>query len=483
MARQRKFYYSPGFKKKLRTVYEVLFSVFFVLAAPYYFWRMQRRGEWRQGFSQRFGHFDAPIKQALTNRQVLWIHAVSVGEVNLCTQLINAIEPRVPNIKFVVSTTTTTGMRELQRRLPTRVTRIYYPVDALRYVRRAQALMNPIAIVLIEAEIWPNFLWRAEEVGIPVFLANARLSPRSLPRYKFWSWIFRPLFSAFAGVTCQNEADAKNLEAVGCNPDVIRVVGNMKFDAAAGFSELRTLDTHKMLLQAGWTEGAPVIVAGSTHDGEEFLLLDIAKRLREKFPDLFLIIVPRHFERCKELQRKMKARGIRCLARTEIFRNVQLKPGEIDCLLVNTTGELKFFYKNADIAFVGKSITAEGGQNPIEPAAQGKAVVYGPHMENFADISRAFLEANAAIQVADASELERVFEALLADPDRRAVMGATAKKVVAENLGAITRTVEMILPALERYGMRVEPPAEAGDESSSDGGGLQGVAGSPDGEN
>ena len=460
MPRLRKFYDSPGFKRYTRNVYNVLFTFFFFLASPYYFWRMRRRGDWQKGFSQRFGYFDAPVKQALTNRQVVWIHAVSVGEVNLCTQLVNVLEPRVPNVKFVVSTTTTTGMKELARRLPTRVTRIYYPVDSLKFVRRAQALINPVAIVLIEAEIWPNFLWRAEEVGIPVFLANARLSPRSLPRYKRFTWIFRPLFGAFAGVTCQNEADAKNLLDVGCQPEAVRVVGNMKFDAAAGFSELRTLDTKKMLLQAGWIEGAPVIVAGSTHDGEEMLLVEIAQRLRQKFPDLFLVIVPRHFERCKELLKKFKARGIRSLPRTEIFRNVQYAPGELDCLLVNTTGELKFFYERADVAFIGKSLTAEGGQNPIEPAAQGKAVVFGPHMENFADISRAFVEAGAAVQIADADELECVFGELLADAARRAAMGANAKAVVAENLGAVTRTVEMILPALEKYGMRVEPPDE-----------------------
>jgi 3-deoxy-D-manno-octulosonic-acid transferase len=460
MPRTRKFYDSPGFKRHLRTGYNVLFTIFFVLTSPYYFWRMRRRGEWQRGFTQRFGSFDAPIKQALTNRQVVWIHAVSVGEVNLCTQLINALEPRVPNIKLVVSTTTTTGMRELQRRLPTRVTRIYYPIDTLKIVRRTQALMNPVAIVLIEAEIWPNFLWRAEEVGIPVFLANARLSPRSLPRYKRFAFLFRPLFGSFAGVTCQNEADAKHLLAVGCQPEAVRVVGNMKFDAAAGFSELRTLDTKKMLLQAGWIEGAPVIVAGSTHEGEELLLVETVRRLRETHPGLFLVLVPRHFERCKQLLKQFKARGIRCLPRTEIFRNVQVPPGELDCLLVNTTGELKFFYERADIAFIGKSLTAEGGQNPIEPAAQGKAVVFGPHMENFADIARAFLEAGAAVQIADEAELERAFRELLGDPARRAAMGATAKTVVAENLGAITRTVEMILPALEKYGMRVEPPAK-----------------------
>ena len=457
MARHGSFSDSPGFRKKIRTTYNVVFYIFFALASPYYFWRLQRRGDWKNGFAQRFGKYDAPIKQALTNRHVLWIHAVSVGEVNLCTQLINALEPRVPNIKFVVSCTTTTGMKELEKRLPSRVTRIYYPIDSEKIVRRAQATVNPQAIVLIEAEIWPNFLWRAADLGLPTFLANARLSPRSFPRYKRFSWLFRPLFRAFVGVSCQNEEDAERLIAVGCRPQAVRVVGNMKFDAAAGFSELSKLDTRTMLLQAGWKEDAPVLVAGSTHDGEEILMVEIAKRLRARFPNLFLIIVPRHFERCKEIARKFKANGIKFYNRTDVFRDVQLQPGEIDCLLVNTTGELKFFYQPADVVFVGKSITAEGGQNPIEPAALGKAVVFGPHMENFTDIARTFIAAHAAMQVADAPELEHAIGGLLADPARRQAMGLAAKAVVAENLGAVHRTVDMILPFLGKRGMHIAP--------------------------
>ena len=460
MPRRHSFTDSPGFQKKLRTIYNILFAIFFVLASPYYFWRLRRRGDWQRGFAQRFGRYDAPVKQALTNRHILWIHAVSVGEVNLCTQLINALEPRVPNIKFVVSCTTTTGMKELQRRLPSRVTRIYYPIDLEKIVRRALATVNPQALVLIEAEIWPNFLWRADDLGLPVFLANARLSPRSFPRYKRFGWIFRPLFRSFVGVSCQNEEDAQGLIAVGCKPAAVRVVGNMKFDAAAKFSDLKNLDVRKILLQAGWVEGAPVIVAGSTHDGEEMLLVEMAKRLRTRFPTLFLVIVPRHFERCKDLVKKFKARGIKSHNRTDIFRNVQLQPGEIDCLLVNTTGELKFFYEQADVVFVGKSLTAEGGQNPIEPAALGKAVIFGPHMENFTDIARAFLAANAVVQVADAPQLEQALGDLLADAPRRASMGHTAKAVVADNLGAVTRTVDMILPYLEQRGMHVLPPED-----------------------
>ncbi len=438
----------------MRTLYNILFLIFFAVSSPYYFWRMKRRGGWRHNFGQRFALYDAALKQALTNRHVIWIHAVSVGEVNLCTQIIQALEPRVPNAKFVVSCTTTTGMAELKRRLPTRVSKIYYPVDRRKFVRRALSVINPQAVILVEAEIWPNFIWRVRDLKIPLILANARLSDRSFPRYKKFGWLFRPLFGAFTGVGCQNEEDARRLREVGCSPEAVRVVGNLKFDAAK-FTEQRTLDVRGMLRQLGVADDAPILVAGSTHDGEELLLTDMARRLREKVPKLFLILVPRHFERCPELAQKLRARGAQFMLRSEIFASTKVEPGALDTLLVNTTGELKFFYEPATVVFVGKSLTAIGGQNPIEPGAQGKAIVCGPNMQNFTDITRAFLRRNAAVQVKSPETLEVAIGELLADAERRAALGRAALEVVAENLGAVERTVEMILPQLESRGIFV----------------------------
>ena len=439
----------------MRILYNILFLFFFAVASPYYFWRMRRRGGWRAGFGQRFSIYDSPLKQALTNRHVIWLHAVSVGEVNLCTQLISALEPRVPNVKIVVSCTTSTGMAELRRRLPTRISKIYYPIDRRKYVRRALATINPQAIVLVEAEIWPNFLWRAASLKIPVFLANARLSDRSYPRYKKFGFLFRPLFRSFAGVGCQNEEDAVRLRAVGCQENAVRVVGNLKFDAAK-LTEISTLDVRGMLRQLGVPDDTLILVAGSTHDGEEMILADMARRLREKFPKLFLVLVPRHFERCKDIGQTLKARGVKFVFRSEIFAGTHLPPAGLDCLLVNSTGELKFFYEPATVVFVGKSLTAIGGQNPVEPAAQGKAVVFGPNMQNFTDITRSLLRQNAAVQVNSPEELERALGELLADAPRRAALGRAALALVAENLGAVERTVEMILPHLERRGILVE---------------------------
>ncbi|MFO1513337.1 MAG: 3-deoxy-D-manno-octulosonic acid transferase [Verrucomicrobiota bacterium] len=442
----------------MRTLYNILFLFFFVLASPYYFWRMLRRGNWQAGFGERFGEYDTKLKQALTNRHALWLHAVSVGEVNICTHLIRALEPRVPNAKIVVSTTTTTGMGELKKKLPTHVSKIYYPVDRRKYVSRAQSLISPEAIVLVEAEIWPNFIWRAQQQRIPLFLVNARLSERSYRGYKRFGFLFRPLFAAFTGVGAQNETDAVRLRELGCRPEAIHIVGSLKFDAAK-LDERRTLDVRGLLRQLGVPENAPLFVCGSTHAGEEAVLAEVFLRLRQRFPDLFLVLVPRHFERSREAAKDLEARGVKFAYRNEVsgHNRPNYEPGELQCLLVNTTGELKFFYEQAAVIFVGKSLTAHGGQNPIEPGALGKAMVFGPNMENFADVVRSFLAKDGAVQVKDAAGLENALADLLSNPARREQFGRNARQVVSENLGAVDRTVEMIIQGIKDSGVYVAP--------------------------
>ncbi len=434
-------------KSGVRTLYNILFTVGFILSSPYYFLRMRRRGNWQKGFAERFGKYDANLKQAITNRYTLWMHAVSVGEVNVCTHLIRALEQRLPNLKVVVSTTTTTGMGELRRKLPNHISKIYYPIDRRHYVSRAFSTIRPEAVVLVEAEIWPNFLWRAHSQHIPVFLVNARLSDRSYRGYKRFGLLFKPLFGSLTGVGAQNEADAARLRTLGCRPDKIRVVGGLKFDAAK-LAERRLLDVPAMLRQVGVRPGARILIGGSTHPGEEAILAEQFLRLRARFPDLMLVLVPRHFERSREVGRELQARGLKFAYRSEIMSHTQFEPGEIDCLIVNTTGELRYFYEHATVIFIGKSLVGQGGQNPIEPGALGKAMVFGPNMQNFAEVVRGFLEQNGAVQARDPAELEQVLGELLADEPRREQLGQNALKVVHQNLGAIDRTVDMIVEHL-----------------------------------
>jgi len=442
----------------VRLIYNIFFTIFFALSAPYYFVRLVRRGNWRTGFWQRFGIYDGNFKQSITNRHVLWMHAVSVGEVNLCTQLIRALEPRMPNLKIVVSTTTTTGMGELKKKLPSHIGRIYYPIDRWKYVARALGTIHPKAIVLVEAEIWPNFIWRAREQGIPLFLVNARLSGRSYRGYRRFAFLFRPLWASLAGVGAQNEADAARLNELGCRPEAVHVIGSLKFDAAR-LDERRVLDVPGMLRQLGVPARARVLLGGSTHAGEEAVLAEQFLRLRERYPDLFLVLVPRHFERGKDVGRELRGHGVKFVYRSEVTPHARFRPGDVDCLLVNTTGELRLFYASADVIFVGKSLTAQGGQNPIEPGALGKAMVFGPNMQNFADVVRDFVAQDGAVQVQNAAELENVLAELLADEARRRQLGRNALKVVRQNLGAINRTVEMIVRHLGGGELYVAPEA------------------------
>jgi 3-deoxy-D-manno-octulosonic-acid transferase len=442
----------------VRAIYNILFSIFFVLSSPYYFYRMARRGNWGAGFWERFGNYDAKLKQALTNRHILWVHAVSVGEVNLLVHFIHAVEKRAPNLKFVVSTTTTTGMGILRQRLSPHISKIYYPIDRAGIVTRALSTVHPDAIVLFETEIWPNFIWQAKKRGIPLFLANARLSNRSFRGYRRFGLLFRSLFGSFEGIAAQDEVAAERFRAVGAPPDRVRVTGNLKYDTAAA-TEPGGMDVSGLLKQVGVNgdSDTPILVGGSTHDGEEVILAEIAQRLRTQIPKLFLILVPRHFERSNDVARQLRERGVKLFFRTAIRPDTRLAPGEIDCLLVDTTGELRFFYEHATVVFVGKSLTAEGGQNVVEPGASGKAIVFGPNMQNFADIARRFVEKSGAVQVRDAADLEKVLGELLEDQYQRAELGRNALQVIAENLGAMERTVGMVLEKLRTMDVYIVP--------------------------
>lgn len=440
----------------MRFWYNIVFTIFFLLSAPYYFLRMRRRGAWQQGFRQRFGQFDSKLKMALTNRHVLWIHAVSVGEVNIATQLISAIETRLPNIKIVVSTTTSTGMGELRKRLPSHIEKIYFPIDFRKYVSRALRIISPEAIVLVEAEIWPNFLWSARARGIPTFLVNARLSDRSFRGYRRFGFLFRSVFRSFAGVGVQNEADAARLIKLGSRPEAVHVVGNLKFDGVE-LNERPAIEVPGMLHRIGVDPKRPLLVAGSTHAGEEALLGRVYQKLRHDFPELFLIVVPRHFERGNEAAKDLQAQGLRVTFRTEVSGSTHMKPGETDALLVNTTGELRAFYREAALVFVGKSLCGEGGQNPIEPAALGKPILFGPNMQNFASITQIILAASGAVQVADEAALELALRELLRDPAKARAIGENAARVVQANKGSIERTVDLIARHLKNEEVYVDP--------------------------
>lgn len=432
----------------LRALYNVVFVLLFVLSAPWYLRRMIRRGNWKAGFWQRFGCYSKAVRARLASdgKPVIWFHAVSVGEVNSCLRLMASLRPLLRDWAFVISTTTTTGMELIRRRAEPEITAVYYPVDLPWSVNAALTAINPRAIVIIEAEVWPNMIWAASRRGVRLFLANARLSERSYRGYRALAWLFRPVFQSFSVVFAQLESDVPRLEALGVPRERIHVVGNFKFDAVE-LDPVVPAELAAAIGQLGLPETARVILGGSTHAGEETVLARIYLDLKSRVSDLILFLVPRHFERAAAVAAELERLGLRVVRRS-LLGGGNVAPEHVDCLLVDTTGELKYLYKYATVVFVGKSLTAHGGQNPIEPAAAGKPVVFGPYMENFESIARAFVEAGAAVQVRNQAELAHVIEQMVLDPERRRRMGEAARSVVVRYRGATDRAAVLLAELL-----------------------------------
>ena len=436
---------TSGSPLMVQWIYRCLFNIGLLASFPYYFRRMTRRGGWKDRVGQRFGKYDVDFIDSCRQGKYIWIHAVSVGEVHLYLSLVKRLQEKLSDCKIIVSATTTTGMGEWKKKLPPDVETCFYPIDRRPWVRRAMEVIQPKAIILSEAEVWPNFLWEARQRDIPVFLVNARISEKSFNRYKKIGFLFRPLFQSFSRVGTQNKSDADRLKELGCDEERIRVTGNMKFDAALQGIGKPVLDVRQLFKDTGMTDSSLVILGSSTHPGEEVILGQIYTDLKPKFPSLKLVIVPRHFERARAAGQDLKSAGVSVSYRSEWKKeNPGEKPHHPDCLIVDSTGELASLYAYVDLVFIGKSLCARGGQSPIEAAAAGKAMVMGPNMQNFKAVTRTFLAQKAAIQVSYQDSLKSAIEGLLEDENSRLELGVKAREVVNQNLGAVERSLEML---------------------------------------
>jgi len=431
----------------VRKLYNILTIAATAVKTPLDWLRFRRRGNWRPLFRQRYGQYDSKFKQSLTNRDAIWIHAESVEEINLCTQIIRVLEPRIPNVKIVASARTSAGIGELTRKLPSQIGKVYFPLDRRSAVGRALITIRPMAIILVEAAIRPNYLWRAAELKMPVFLVNSRIPEASRRRYQRFGFLFRPLFASLAGVCARDAADATRLRALGCRSETILLTGELPHEAAR-LQERRVLDVPTMLRQMGVAPDARLLVAGGTCDGEEAMLVERFQNLRARFPDLFLVLAPRRFERCRELGGLLRSRQIKFVYRNEITPATQLAPDTVECLMLNTSGELRFFCDRASLTVVGSSLSGDGAQDPIELGMAAKPMVFGPKTGPFAPLVQAFTQHGGAVQVHSPDELEQTLAELLTDEPRRQQMGRNTIGVVRQNLAAIDRTVELIIKHL-----------------------------------
>jgi 3-deoxy-D-manno-octulosonic-acid transferase len=419
----------------VRFFYNLLFPIVLLLLLPGFLIRMTRRGNYRHKFGQRFGIYSAGVREKIAGTNRVWVHAVSVGEVNIALKLIQSMREADPELAFVLSTTTSTGFKLAVSRKSAWLEPIYNPLDFYPVARRVVRLIRPRCLILVEAEIWPNILWEVRRMGAKAALVNARLSPRSEKRYRAARWITAPVFNQLHLLCLQEARDTDRWKSLGLDPAKLVLTGSIKFDDSAT-APRPVRDFWPVLEEIGVPKNTPILLGGSTFEGEELILAEVYKELRQSHPDLFLILVPRHHERAEMVARQLEGAGLTVMRRTQPFAE-----GKPDVLLVDTTGELAGWYLCASVVFVGKSLCAKGGQNPAEPVTAGVPVIFGPHMQNFSTLVRAFLQVDGAIEVDDAHEIRNAIESLLANPARRADMVANAAKCLEIHRGATQRTI------------------------------------------
>ena len=423
----------------IRFLYNLLWPLGLLIFLPGYIAKMIRRGGYREKFGQRLGIYDDAVRNRLSNRCSTWLHAVSVGEVNIALKLANALRVFEPNLHCVLTTTTTTGFALARKTAPAWIEVMYTPLDYWPIMRRAFSVIRPARIVLVEAEVWPNLAAAAHARRIPLALVNARLSPRSERRYLRVRFLVAPMFRLLDLVCVPELRDVERWTALGIPRNRIHVTGSIKFDSDV---QAQSVPVAVSLWDAS-AETTPrlVLFGGSTHRGEEVILARVFLRLREQFPSLRLFLAPRHVERLQEIRAQLDALPLRVTLASE---NIGDGAADADCMLLDTTGELQRWYRVATVVFMGKSLTAHGGQNPVEPILSGKPVVFGPHMENFTTIAKTLVSNNAAMQVNDSDSLERTIAKLLRDSEARERLVANAHAVLSEHKGGTTCTAELV---------------------------------------
>jgi 3-deoxy-D-manno-octulosonic-acid transferase len=452
-------------KFALQVLYNVGFMTFFFITGPFFLFRLWRRGKLLPQFGQRFGFYAKEVRARLAPGTDLWIHAVSVGEVKIARVLIERLRGLRPDLRVVVSTTTGTGFTLAKARLENEQTYVIYnPIDFLWSVVHAFKLIQPKRLVLIESEIWPNYLWCAKRRRIPVYLVNTRLSDRSEERYRRLRRLVRPLLQEIDLVFAQDATDVARLPLAGFAPETVFNLGCLKYDVAErealdSVDAAKEKEINSWWDRTGWNGEERILLGASTHSGEEEVLARIYRDLRSEWPKLRLVLAPRHAERGAAIRDMCDRMGLRAVTRTQLaaatapLRN----GGSPDVLVVNSTGELGSLYKRATLAFVGKSLRGHGGQNFIEAAPVGVPIVVGPNMQNFKIITREFIQQQAIVQVTDEFELATCLHSLFASDEMRRELGHRARATFEANLGAAQRTAEVIVRSMENLEREPRP--------------------------
>ena len=423
----------------IRTLYNLLLLLLLPLLLVFHGYRSARRGR-RCAFAERFGAIAGEDLALISGGGVIWVHAVSVGETIASFPLLKGVRARYPGHRIVISNVTETG-RSVAQKCGLADLCIYLPFDYRFAVRAALDHVRPELIVIMETELWPNFIHEAHARGIPVVLANGRISDRSFPRYQRFGWFFRPMLQELAALCMQSAEDARRIRAIGAPEPAVHVVRNLKFDVpvqppAAGLMP-------QMRARYRVPADCLVFTAGSTHAGEEQAVIAAYRTLLSERKDLFMILAPRHPERCPEVGGLLALAGLPFVLRSTLAEGqAALPPGGV--LLVDTVGELVTLYGVSDLVFVGGSLVPTGGHNVLEPAALGVAVLFGPHMMNFREIAALVLSARAGVQVEDGAGLTEALRSMVADGASRRATGLRGAALVEENSGSTKRHLAVI---------------------------------------
>lgn len=418
--------------------YSLLLTLGFIVLIPHFLFQALAHGKYVAGLRQRFG----AVPQ-VNGKPVIWLHCVSVGETQAARPLAQRLKQEFPNHALVVSTITLTGQtlaRDVFREQAESV--FYFPFDWRWSARKALKTINPAAVLIMETELWPNFLRECKARHIPVALVNGRISRQSYRRYTLIKFFLRRVLSCLSIAVMQSETDAERLQSLGMARERLFTAGNLKFDAEVA-GELTTR-IEEIGNRFGLRSGKPLILAASTHSGEEKIMLESIKQLRMKQP-VRLMIAPRRPERFNEVAALIQKSGLSWARKTN---PPQPEDSDAAVILLDTIGELPATYSLADVVFVGGSIVDKGGHNVLEPAAAGAAVVTGAHTHNFHAVVDLMVEAGAIVQlpaVVATEEITNVFSKLLASLDERDALGRRAKQLVTDNQGAADRTIKLIL--------------------------------------
>jgi 3-deoxy-D-manno-octulosonic-acid transferase len=420
-------------------LYSVAIVLFFIVVSPYFVYQAFRYRKYVGSLPQRLGVL--PMTLNLDGDESIWLHAVSVGEVLTARALISDLRERYPRLRLFLSTTTMTGQQVARSNLQHVDAVFFMPFDLPFVVRRTLGIVRPRLFIMMETELWPNLLRACRSRGVRTVLVNGRISSRSYPRYRFVRPFFRRVLGDLDLACMQSDESARRLIDVGIDPGKVVMTGSLKFDSLESPATAGARGRQRVLRYFRMRDERPVVIAASTLKGEESAVLTAFRRVKRTRPEALLILAPRKPERFGEVAELVGGEGFSVARRTEL--PVDAEP-RADVVILDTFGELAALFQIATAVFVGGSLVDAGGHNILEPAVFGKAILFGPHMQNFAEIAQTFLDNGAAEQVSSEAGLTDALVGLLEDPVRRARLGAAARALVEANRGAKHRTLDAI---------------------------------------